>query len=221
MSPSAFPGTPRLLKGALVVFDAKVPVPTNIIAFQYNPETLTRTFDQEAPDEDPRRGAGNTDQVIGPPLESFGLSVELDAADQLEVSEPLTVELGLHPALAALELLLYPGSGIQLLNRAMAKLGRPDITPAALPFVLLVWGRARVVPVRVTSVSITEQAFDQHLNPILAQVELGLRALSDTELAQVGAPWDTLGLVRQIGKEVIARRGAAEAVTEIRGLLPF
>ena len=36
--PSEFPGRPRLLKGALIVFDAPIPVPTNIIIFQYNPE---------------------------------------------------------------------------------------------------------------------------------------------------------------------------------------
>ena len=40
---TTFPGSPRVLKGALVSVDPLVPIP-NVIVFQYNPDTLTRTL---------------------------------------------------------------------------------------------------------------------------------------------------------------------------------
>src|SRR4051812_22188330 len=108
--PSDFPGSPKLQKGALVIF-VKTYAPTNIISFQYNPETMSRTLKpvgsaSSTGTRDYCLGAGDTQHVPGPPGETFSLSVQLDAADQLEVREAVAVEIGLHPALAALELLL-------------------------------------------------------------------------------------------------------------------
>ena len=128
--------------------------------------------------------AGDTTNVLpvaGRKL--FALTVELDAADQIEDrSTPSRARSGLHPALAALELLLYPSSTVTLLNSAMAKFGSWRIVTPQVPFVLFVWGAPRVVPVQVTSVSITETAFDQLLNPIQATVDSQMRSLTDTEL---------------------------------------
>src|SRR6266571_4819343 len=167
--------SPRLLKGALVVFEAVVPVPTNIIAFQYNPDSVARTFQQQQDPSrgDPRKNAGDTQHVL-PPTESLRMSVELDATDQLEAANPLAIATGLHPTLAALELLLYPPSTDIILGKILSAVGS-----------------ARVSPVRVETVSITEEAFDQLLNPIRAKVELGLRTLTEKELKQAGAPFDT------------------------------
>ena len=50
------------------------------------------------------------------------------------------------------------------------------------PLALFVWGKNRIVPVRVTDFSITEEAFDPSLNPIRAKVSLGLRVLSIDDL---------------------------------------
>ena len=50
------------------------------------------------------------------------------------------------------------------------------------PLALFVWGKARVVPVRVTEFSIAEEAFDAVLNPIRAKVSLGLRVLNMYDL---------------------------------------
>src|ERR1035441_8690195 len=99
-----FPGRPLLLKGALVVFETPIPVPTNIVVFQYNPETMTRRISQPAGgaqaggggSADPCSTAGDTRNTLLLPTESYQLSVELDAADQMEVSDPLTMGLGLH-----------------------------------------------------------------------------------------------------------------------------
>jgi hypothetical protein len=220
--PSEFPRSPRLLKGALVVFEAVVPVPTNLIVFQYNPDTITRSFTPlggGGAGAQQSRG-GDTAPVL-PPVEGFQLTVELDAADQLEQSNPLALGVGLHPTLAALELLLSPPSASLILNKVLSLAGSALISPARAPLVLLVWGPVRVVPVRVISVGVTEQAFDTLLNPIRAQVALGLRALTLRELEQAGPPFDVLGIVNLIAKEVLARSNLFNSAQQIGGMVSF
>jgi hypothetical protein len=222
--PSDFPGSPRLLKGALVVFEAFVPVPTNLIAFQYNPDQVVRGFKQAGgggaggATPDPCRTAGDTRRVVAP-TESFKMAVELDATDQLEEVNPLAVAAGLYPTLSALELLLYPPSTQLILTRVLAKLGSARVSPTNKPLVLLVWGPLRVLPVQVESLTITEQAFDTLLNPIRAKVDLGLRSLSPSELKEAGVPFDTLDVVNQIAKEVLARTAPVASVDQIGGSL--
>src|SRR6266567_7845880 len=119
---SEFPGSPRLLKGALVVFETAVPIPTNLIGFQYNPDSVTRSFMQQRPEGDWWRNAGDTQHVL-PPTESIRMTVELDATDQLEEANEVTLLTGLHPTLAALELLLYPQVEQLILGKALALVG--------------------------------------------------------------------------------------------------
>jgi len=223
---SDFPRSPKFLKGALVAFESQFlgPIP-NIIVFQYNPEQLNRTLaHRSAPAEPSNVGAAREDvqRVLGPPVETITLSVELDAADQLD--EPLThphlVAFGLHPALAALELLLYPSSAQALLNRTLARAGTAQICPADVPLVLFVWGPSRVLPVRLTSFSVTEEAFDTRLNPIRAKVELGLRVLTYMELQDTSLGY-TAYLATQIQKEVLARLNLLSSAEQIVGMLPF
>ena len=219
---SEFPGSPMVLKGALVVFGAPVPVPTNLIVFQYNPDEMRRSFRQAAAaghDADRRRSGGT--RRVRPPVETFTITVELDAADQLEDSNPIAIATGIHPALAALELLLYPESTIVILNKALSLAGMSLIAQPKVPVVLLVWGLPRIVPVRVTSVAITEQAYDPLLNPIRARVELGLQALTEAELREAGAPFNTLGLVNQIGKEVLAKTNIVTGTLELGSEISF
>jgi hypothetical protein len=222
MAASEFPGSPLILKGALVVFGAPVPVPTNLIVFQYNPDSMSRSYRQSAPtgEEAERRRSGGTRRAR-PPVESFTISVELDAADQLETSNPVTGLFGVHPALAALELLLFPDSTIVILNKVLAAAGMSMIAQPKTPVVLLVWGLPRIVPVRVTSVSVAEQAYDQALNPIRAKVDLGLQALTEAELREAGPPFDTLGLVNQIGKEVLAKLNVVSGALELSAEVSF
>ena len=94
----------------------------------------------------------------------------------------MTVESGIQPQLAVLESLVYPTSG-QLLDRnALAQSGVMEIAPMEAPLSLFVWSKNRIVPVRVTDFSITEEAFDPNLNPIRAKVSIGLRVLSVDDL---------------------------------------
>lgn len=225
--PSQFPRSPKLLKGALVVFQSqKIGPPPTVIVFQYNPEQLSRSLaHRAAPPDASSVGGAREDvfRVLGPPVETITLSVVLDAADQLEQPEQNieVVVSGLHPALAALELLLYPASAQVLLNRGLAQAGSAQICPADLPLTLLVWGKSRAVPVRLTSFSITEEAFDPTLNPIRAKVDLGMRVLTYMELKE-----DTIGfgayIAYQTQKEVLARLvRPGEAAGAIRGLIPL
>ncbi len=52
---SAFPESPRLLKGALVGIDPLVPVP-NVVVFQYNPDSMTRRLEPRAVTAEGDRG---------------------------------------------------------------------------------------------------------------------------------------------------------------------
>jgi hypothetical protein len=200
---SAFPAAPVLLKGGLVVYEVGTVTVRATIVFQYNPEQVSRRLEQPGRDGDPWLNAGDT-QFVLPPTETFDLTVELDAADQLEESDSVAVSTGLHPSLAELELLLYPSSDEIILSKTLAAAGGAYATPPQAPIVLLVWGPLRVVPVRVESVSISEEAFDQLLNPIRAKVELSLRTLTDKELDAAGAPFAGLGLVNLESKEALA-----------------
>lgn len=204
---SSFPGSPRLLKGALVAIPAASPVPA-VIVFQYNPDTLTRRLQASAAGND--GAAGEALRLKGPPQETISLSVEIDAADQMERGDPQAALLGIHPALAQLELLLYPGSGRMIANEVLAALGVLEIVPPEAPLTLFVWGANRVLPVRVTELSVEEEAYDPLLNPIRAKVSLGMRVLTYHDLGMTSAG-GALYLAHQVAKEVMGAAGAGAA----------
>jgi Contractile injection system tube protein len=219
---SSFPGSPRLLKGALAIFETVAPLPTNLIAFQYNPDSVSRTFEAQTGYDggDPRRIAGDTQNALSP-TERIRMSVELDAADQLEQAADVAVSTGLHPTLSALELLMYPGSTQVLLGKVLSAIGSAYVAPARVPTVLLVWGPLRVVPIRVESIAITEEAFDQKLNPIRAKVDLEVRTLTSKELKAAGAVFEVLDIVNLIAKEGLARLNSGATYEQIIGSAAF
>jgi hypothetical protein len=211
-----------LMKGAFVVFGTDVPVPTDIIMFQFNSETLVRKVDPPKENQ-PNAGAatrgsnGNSHQTRQP-TETLTVAIELDAADQLQAGDALATSVGLHPGLAQIELLMYPSSTILLLNQGLALAGIATITPSKTPLVLFVWGTTRVLPVHVTSVQITEQQFDDRLNPITARAEIGLTVLNPEDLSGAFA---TLAMVTQIAKEGLAKAGTVGSALNVSSLLPF
>jgi hypothetical protein len=217
---SDFPGTPRLLKGALVVFETAAPIPTNVVAFQYNPDSMSRSLQPQFDHGGRRAWVTEPQRNVLPPSETFQVNIELDAADQLEQNNPITLVSGLHPTLAALELLMYPRSRDRLKAKTAAEAGAATITTLELPTILLVWGAPRVVPVSVTSMSVTEEAFDQLLNPIRARVALGLRALTDKELAD-RPPFERVAFVRHTAKEVLARANLFNSAEQVRAMVGF
>jgi hypothetical protein len=176
---SAFPGSPRILKGGIVLIDADTSAVQRVIALQYNPDSLTRSLQVQAVSAD----GGDRSEVLrlkGPPVETLKLEAEIDATDQLEFPEQNSVatQSGIFAQLAALETMVYPTSGQLRANEVLAQIGTLEIVPMETPLALFVWSKSRILPVRITEFSITEEAFDTALNPIRAKVSLGLRVLS-------------------------------------------
>jgi hypothetical protein len=225
--PSDFPRRPRLLKGALVSFPSHFlgPVP-NVIVFQYNPEQLSRTLTDRRPQQQATEERGSAREeayrVTGPPVETINITVDLDAADQLSEPEfhPHTVQFGLHPALAALEMLLYPPEAQMVKIEILSGRGGAQVTSSNLPLTLFVWGKSRVVPVRVTSFSVTEQAFDQQLNPLRAKVTLGMKVLTSDDLLETSLGRNVY-IAYQSQKEVLARLNLASSAEQLTSMLPF
>jgi hypothetical protein len=173
---TTFPGSPQLRKGSLVTIDP-VSGKRTVIEFQYNPETLTRRLDANA------MGGEGGDKVEvyrlkGPPTETITLNVEIDATDQLEKGDKDTKKKGIYPVLSRLELLLYPSLAAVKDNADRADRGEIEIIPPEAPLTLFEWGGYRVLPVRLTGFSITEEAHDERLNPIRAKIDLTLRVLN-------------------------------------------
>jgi hypothetical protein len=181
---SGFPGSPRLLKGGLVLLnpDTFAVLPNGVIVMQYNPDTLTRTLKIKGAEEGGDRSEAL--RLTGPPVETIKLDAEIDATDQLEnpAQNQAAVQYGIAPQLAALETLVYPASAALQNNYALSQQGTLEIMPILAPMSLFVWSAARIVPVRLTDFSITEEAFDPQLNPLRAKVSLGLRVLSIDDL---------------------------------------
>lgn len=210
---TTFPGSPCLHKGAIIELNLDKPL-ASIIVFQYNPDSMTRTLEPQTMGREASRGVSEALRLSGPPQESISLEIEIDATDQLEKGGVGAEFMGIYPALSALEMLLYPKSVLVNANDILLNLGIIEVVPPEAPLTLLVWGIKRVLPVRLTSFSITEQAFDPDLNPILAKVSLGLRVLNyqDLGLASVGG---ALFMAHQIAKEVMATIGSVGNITSL------
>ncbi|HEU4888315.1 MAG TPA: hypothetical protein VFV49_10535 [Thermoanaerobaculia bacterium] len=174
--------SPPTLKAGLVLLDPVTSIVSRVIVMQYNPDTLSRTLQVQGTGE----GADRSEvlRLKAPAIETLKLDAEIDATDQLEVAQPGAVVLqsGIFPQLAALEMILYPPTSVLLSNHAMAASGMLEILPMESPLILFVWSASRIVPVRITEFSITEEAFDTKLNPIRAKVSLGMRVLSVHDL---------------------------------------
>lgn len=173
---STFPEASNPVRGGFVLVDPDSGRPMRTIPFQYNPDTLTRTLQPQGIGNEP----GDRLEALrlkGPPHESFKFDAEFDAT-----YAPEKYPDGLYPVLSALELSIYPTTGQLKEEDRLAGQGQIEVAPAESPLMVLVLGRRRVVPVRVTDFSITEEAFDAALNPIRAKVSVGVRVLTVDDL---------------------------------------
>ncbi len=212
--------SPRLLKAGLVMLDPDTAVPRGTIVLQYNPESLTRRLQPQSVGE-----GGDRSEIFrlkGPPIETITLAAEIDATDQLELpaQNPLAVSYGIQPQLSALELLVYPSSTDLIVNEALTYVGTIEILPMESALTVLVWGANRIAPVRITSVEITEDAFDPQLNPIRAKVTLSLRVLNVVDAGFIN-PAGSLYMAYQIGKEALAASNTGQTMASLGlGALP-
>jgi len=225
------------MRGALVEFmpTMLIPIP-NVIVFQFNPETMTHSWTQPE-DVGTEDGNSNPLAVRGLPGESFTFTLSMDAGEMIssgsEVAKGIAYASGINSRLAALEMLQYPTSttGQSLLGTVQGLLssgsGDADrsVPSSQVAAALFVWGPERIVPVRLTSLSITEQLYDSLLNPTHAEANITLRVLTPQEIEYV-----TPSAVKEIAKaayyyslgerQALAALNYANAVESIVGMLP-
>ncbi|HEU4456851.1 MAG TPA: hypothetical protein VFR81_27535 [Longimicrobium sp.] len=215
---TSFTRTPRLLKGAIVGLDPLNPL-ASVTVFQYNPDTMTRTLAAQA------TGGEGSDRaepmrLKGAAVETIRLEVEVDATDQLERGDGVAVSMGIYPQLSALEMLLYPKTALVVANTVLLALGTIEILPPTAPFTLFIWGPKRILPVRITGLTITEEAHDPQLNPIRAKVALDMRVLTYSDLP-LTHPGYAMFLAHQAVKEAMAVVGSVGSLSAVAGGVPI
>jgi hypothetical protein len=220
---SGFPGSPRLLKGGIVLVDVDTQRILKIIPLQYNPDTLSRTLQVQGVAAGESADRSEALRLKGPPIETYKVDIEIDAVDQLEHPDQngTTATSGIFPQLAALETIIYPPSARLFANNELAKVGTLEIVPVESSLILFIWSASRIVPVRFTDFSVTEEAFDTALNPIRAKVSLGMRVLSVMDVG-FDHPGGRLFMTYQQKKERFAGAvtGGALGIFGITGGIP-
>ncbi|CCG04033.1 hypothetical protein [Blastococcus saxobsidens] len=167
--------SPRLVKGGLVEVDAGSGAVRRVVMLQYNPDSMARTLKLSGTD-----GGPEALRIGKPPTETLRIEVELDATDAME--KGAGAELGVHPMLAALEQLVHPSLGELRRRDALASAGAIEIISAQGPLTLFVWSAKRILPVQLSELAVTEEAFDARLNPVRAKVTVGMRVLTAGDL---------------------------------------
>jgi hypothetical protein len=172
---------PTILKGALVTVDPANPSP-QVISFHYNTSTLKRSLQpQQVGGEEGDRSEAV--RFTGAPIQTITIEIEIDVTDQLQEGDPVARSVGALPQLAALELLVYPTPDrIDRIQSLLAD-GIMEVSPLTAPRTLFVWGAKRVLPVRINSYEISEEIFDNKLNPVRATVTIAMRVLTYSDLA--------------------------------------
>jgi hypothetical protein len=232
----------KYLRGALVQFTETFPLPVpNVIVFQFNPETMTHGWTpSRAGQEAPTSGPQDPNAVTGTPQETFSFTLMLDAATMVTdggpIEEGLADATGLYSQLAALEMLLFPtakpgGGLVGSISSALGITGGSSaptqtVPDSRLPTALFVWGPGRIVPVRVTSLTITEKLYDGTLlTPIRAEAAIALTVLRKEELHYITGPMGTLASAAlsysQGLREALALANLGNAASDIIGMLPI
>lgn len=208
-----FPRSPKILKGAIIGIDIFNPI-ASVVVFQYNPEQLTRSIDPQYSD-----AAGARAEALrlgGPPHETISATINIDVIDQLEEADGLASTLGLYPQLSALEMLVYPKSALVIANTALLATGTIEVVPPAAPLTLFIYGWKRVVPVKISSLSISETAHDPQLNPIRATADIGMRVLTYNDLPLTHPGYWTF-MAHQVVKETMAMIGSVSNIGAVLG----
>lgn len=204
---SVFADIPKPIRAGIVVVDPERGVPLRVIVLQFNPDTLERSLAPQAAGETGETGGGGAGsgdrnealRLKGPAEEQWKFTAEIDSTDQLEVGAPN----GIHPQLAVLEMLVHPTTQQLREHSRLAGKGTIEVSPIETPLTLFTWGTKRIMPVRLTEVSINESMFDVNLNPMRASLSIGMKVLSITDLP-AGHPGANLYMAHLAQKERLA-----------------
>jgi len=179
------------LRGAFIAYEpGGYPDKKRVIPFRFNPESLSRTVAVEAGQSGggvegaapgaaaAPSGEASADAAAGALKESFSVQIRLDFADREQSVSGLDEEFGIAPEIAAIEDLMYPAAT----ESEASSDGTEPVRPARpRPTVLFVWGRKRVLPVRIASLKIDESVYNNHLNPVRAEIDASLEVLGEAE----------------------------------------
>lgn len=220
----------KLMRGALIEYGSNFlgPIP-NVVIFQFNPESLTRTI--QVPSRNTSVTARETSQAGEPPVEKVTVNAVFSAADALDKNNVLARQFGVGPQLAALEKMVYPGGkNSGLIGQALDVIGdllggggdgpSQPVPREPQPRILFIWGRTRIVPVVIESMTITEQQYDFLLNPVEAQVSIGLAVVPPSQCSD-----DLVGKgameFTKLAKEAQATLNLANTVQLAADLIPL
>jgi hypothetical protein len=155
------------------------------------------------------------------------------------VAVGLATATGIYSRLAALEMLLYPTGSFtsnQLLGSVSSAISSalggsapqtdPTVPQYMMPTVLFIWGPERILPVRLTSLTITEKLYDSLLlNPIHAEAQVGMTVLTPDEVSALSDSLKSVATVAydfsQAFRQAMAIANLANAVESIIGMLPL
>lgn len=207
---TTFADIPRAIRAGIVVVDPETNAPQRVIVMQFNPDSLERSIQPQAAGGTADASGSGTDgdrnealRLKGPAEEQWKFTAEIDSTDQLDVAAPD----GIHPQLAALEMLVQPTSAQLRESIELSRKGTIEVSPIEMPMTLFTWGSKRIMPVRLTEFSVNEQAFDVNLNPIRASLSIGMKILTVSDLP-IGHPGADLYLAHLAMKEELAARAA-------------
>jgi len=231
------------LRGAFIQFMPTflVPLP-NVIMFQYNPESMTHTWKPSSPVVTEAGNKSNPLAVQSLPAESFSFTLSMDSNDTIAdglATAPLAQATGLYSRLCALEMLLYPTgafSSTQLVGTVSSALSsaasggatqqNTNVPQYMTPTVLFIWGPARIVPVRITGLTITETLYDAALlNPVHAEAQVSFDVLTPDEVTTLQDALSQVATVAytysQAFRQAMALANLANTVESVLGMLPF
>ena len=193
------------MKGALISVD-QASSSTDIVPFQYNPASVRRTLQPQMSGGEPGDRSESV-RFTGAPIETISVDVEIDATDQLEKGDSTAESVAIYPLIYELQLIAYPKSSQVTRSASLLDQGTMEVIPMTAPTTYFIWGARRVLPVRVNTVTVSEEAFDAHLNPIRARVSLSMRVLSYSDLSSSASGYHSY-LSHQMAMEALAKVGS-------------
>jgi len=170
---------------------------TRIVKFQYKVAGFKRSLE-------PQTGESKPVRFTGAPKETIDFTADLDASDYLAEGNDQALELGIYPQLATLELMVYPGAAGVVADRLGMAFGKMEVIEPEVPLTLFVWGKHRVLPVRLKPLSIVEQYYSSECIPIRAQVNISLEVRSYSDASSSFSPTALLFGAHHIRKEALS-----------------
>ncbi|NQZ12321.1 MAG: hypothetical protein HRT35_34645 [Algicola sp.] len=193
---------PNILKGAFVSVDSQGV--TKTLSFQFNPANLKRSLKPQMVGGE----QGDRSMAVrfkGAPVQTIDADIEFDASSGLDNSMPNSIENGVYSQLAALEIMLAPSCAVVNKINSQLNAGVMEVAPMLAPTIYFVWGKNRVLPVKISQYTITEEQFDADLNPIQVSVSASMTVLSYSDLDSSNHAYQQYMVYQQTMESIAAK----------------